>query len=75
MGQRGSQICTMPHPARPGPAAAILVPGHPGGLPAREGMVWLGLAAFADVTRLALMETGGGMRGRRVMSVRVGDVR
>jgi hypothetical protein len=25
----------MPHPARPGPAAAILVSGHPGGLPAR----------------------------------------
>jgi hypothetical protein len=37
--------------------------------------MWLGLAAFADATRLALMETGGGMRGRRAMSVRVGDVR
>jgi hypothetical protein len=32
------RLGAIPHPARPGPAAAILVPGHPGGLlPARRG--------------------------------------
>jgi hypothetical protein len=31
------EVDVMPHPRLPGPAAAILVAGHPGDLPARRG--------------------------------------
>jgi hypothetical protein len=50
------------------PSPAVLVDGYPGDCPPRRGHVLFGdRAALADVTRLALMvETGGGMRRRRV---------
>jgi hypothetical protein len=51
------EVDGMPHPAHPGSAAAVLVAGHPGDLPARRGRLVgragaLAGAAFADVARL-----------------------
>jgi hypothetical protein len=48
----------MPHPARPGPAAAILCRAIPEVCPPGEGMVWSGRAAFADVAPLRELQLG-----------------
>lgn len=65
-------------PSYPGPAAPVLVVGHPGDLPARRGHVLLDRAAFADVALLEQRQPGWLKQdrrwpaGRRLMVVDIG---
>jgi hypothetical protein len=47
----------MPHLAHPDPAAAALVAGHPGDLPARRGHLWLA-RALSESPSTALQRSG-----------------